>query len=180
MTYARPVSSGQSIGHVASSCDAGIMDISQSASQSPSRLQLPHISTLSLGTGNPVTIILQSCSSASAAGQRILIFRESVHESQSNYPTESASELYRQSDRRLSAKWLPTFEDRGCHVVSVMDPYGRILGFLDRSRYFFYQVAPQLYSRSWVDPVPDPLSFFSGSAGNRTRASGSVANNSDR
>jgi hypothetical protein len=24
----------------------------------------------------------------------------------------------------------------GCHVVSVMDPYDRILGFLDRSRYF--------------------------------------------
>jgi hypothetical protein len=24
----------------------------------------------------------------------------------------------------------------------------------------FYQVAPQLYSRSWVDPVPDPLLFF--------------------
>jgi hypothetical protein len=23
-----------------------------------------------------------------------------------------------------------------CHVVSVTDPYGRILGFLDRSRYF--------------------------------------------
>jgi hypothetical protein len=28
------------------------------------------------------------------------------------------------------------FADRGCHVVSVTDPYGRILGFLDRSRYF--------------------------------------------
>jgi hypothetical protein len=28
------------------------------------------------------------------------------------------------------------FADRGCHVVSVMDPYGSILGFLDRSRYF--------------------------------------------
>jgi hypothetical protein len=47
----------------------------------------------------------------------------------------------------------------------------------------FYQVAPQLYSRGWVDPVPDPLLFFffsrkSGSAGNRTRASGSVAKNS--
>jgi hypothetical protein len=27
-----------------------------------------------------------------------------------------------------------------------------------------------------VDPVPDPPIFFSGSAGNRTRASGSVAN----
>jgi hypothetical protein len=28
------------------------------------------------------------------------------------------------------------FADRGCHVVSVTDPYGRILGFLDRSLYF--------------------------------------------
>jgi hypothetical protein len=36
--------------------------------------------------------------------------------------SESASELYQPSDRRLSAK-------------------------LDRSRYFFFQVAPQLYSR---------------------------------
>jgi hypothetical protein len=50
--------------------------------------------------------------------------------------SESASELYRPSDRRLSPKWLPTFARRGCHVVSVTDPYGRILGFLDRSRYF--------------------------------------------
>jgi hypothetical protein len=37
--------------------------------------------------------------------------------------------------------------ERGCHVVSVTNPYGRILGFLDRSRYFFFQVAPQLYSQ---------------------------------
>jgi hypothetical protein len=50
--------------------------------------------------------------------------------------SESASELYRPSDRRLSAKWLPTFADKGCHVVGVTDPYSRILGFLDRSRYF--------------------------------------------
>jgi hypothetical protein len=49
---------------------------------------------------------------------------------------ESASELYRPSDRRLSAKRLPTFADKECHVVSVTDPFGRILGFLDRSRYF--------------------------------------------
>jgi hypothetical protein len=35
----------------------------------------------------------------------------------------------------------------GCHVVNVTNPYGRILGFLDRSRYYFFQVAPQLYSR---------------------------------
>jgi hypothetical protein len=63
---------------------------------------------------------------------------------------ESTSELYRPSDRRLLAKLVLTFADRGCHVVSVMDPYGRILGFLDRSLYFFSQVAPQLYSRGWV------------------------------
>jgi hypothetical protein len=31
------------------------------------------------------------------------------------------------------------------------------LGFLDRSHYFFIQVTPQLSSRGWVDPVPDPL-----------------------
>jgi hypothetical protein len=42
---------------------------------------------------------------------------------------ESASELYRPSDRRLSAKLVPTLAERGCNVVSVTDPYGRILGF---------------------------------------------------
>jgi hypothetical protein len=50
--------------------------------------------------------------------------------------SEFESELYRPSHRRLSAKRLPTFADKGCYVVSVADPFGRILGFLDRSRYF--------------------------------------------
>jgi hypothetical protein len=55
-------------------------------------------------------------------------------------------------------------------MVSVTVPYGRILGFLDRSRYFFFQAAPQLYSWGWVDPVPDPpLLRKSGRAGNRTQ-----------
>jgi hypothetical protein len=77
-------------------------------------------------------------------------------------------------------KLVPTFADRGCHVVSLTVPYGRILGFLDRSRYFSFQVAPQLYSRGWVDPVPDPLLLRkSGSSENRTRTSGSAARNSD-
>jgi hypothetical protein len=31
---------------------------------------------------------------------------------------DSASELYRPIDRHLSAKLVPTFEDRGSHVVS--------------------------------------------------------------
>jgi hypothetical protein len=44
------------------------------------------------------------------------------------------------------------------------------LGFLDRSHYFSIQVAPQLSSRGWVDPVPDPLLLRkTGSAGNRPR-----------
>jgi hypothetical protein len=89
-----------------------------------------------------------------------------------------ASKLYRPSYCRLSAKLVPTFVDRGCYVVSTTDPYGRILGFLDRSRYIFFQVAPQLYPRGRVDPVPDPLLLRkSGSVGNRT--SGSVARNSN-
>jgi hypothetical protein len=46
---------------------------------------------------------------------------------------ESASELYRPSDHRLSAKLVPTFADRGYHMVSVTNLYGRILGFLDRA-----------------------------------------------
>jgi hypothetical protein len=58
----------------------------------------------------------------------------------------------RPSDRRLSANLVPTFADRGCHVVSVTDPSARILGILDRSRYFIFQVARQLNLRGWVDP----------------------------
>jgi hypothetical protein len=65
---------------------------------------------------------------------------------------ESASELYRPSDRHFSSKLVPTFADGECHLVSVAVPYGRILGFLDWSRYFFFQVTPQLYSRDRVDP----------------------------
>jgi hypothetical protein len=61
--------------------------------------------------------------------------------------TESASELYRHCDRRLLAKLVPNFAPRGCHVDSVADSYGRILCFLDQSRYFFFQVVPQFYSR---------------------------------
>jgi hypothetical protein len=72
-------------------------------------------------------------------------------------------------DRRLSAKLVPNFTDRGCRVVSTADPHGRVLGFLDWGNYYFFQVAPQLYSRGLVDPVPDPLLLRkSGSAWNRT------------
>jgi hypothetical protein len=36
----------------------------------------------------------------------------------------------------LVGEVIAKFAYKGCNVVSVTDPYGRILGFLDRSRYF--------------------------------------------
>jgi hypothetical protein len=53
--------------------------------------------------------------------------------------------------------------DRGCHLISVTDPYGRILGFLDRSRYFLFHVAPRFqthyFSEHFIAPEikPGPL-----------------------
>jgi hypothetical protein len=41
---------------------------------------------------------------------------------------------------------LITFADKECRVVSATNPHGRIIGFLDRSRYCLFQVAPQFYS----------------------------------
>jgi hypothetical protein len=82
---------------------------------------------------------------------------------------------------RLLAKLVLTFEGSRWQVVSVTEPYSRNFGFLERSRYFYFQVSPQLYSRGWVNLVPDPLILRkSGSAGNVTRTSGSVAKNPDR
>jgi hypothetical protein len=62
-------------------------------------------------------------------------------------------------------------------VVSVTDPYGRILDFLDRIRYF--SIKYLLSCTHDAELTPFQTYFFSGSAGNRTRASGSVAKNSD-
>jgi CBS-domain-containing membrane protein len=36
----------------------------------------------------------------------------------------------------LLGEVIAKFADKGCHVVNVTDTAGRILGFLDRSRYF--------------------------------------------
>jgi hypothetical protein len=91
----------------------------------------------------------------------------------------SANELYRPSDRRLSAKLVPSFANRGVRCVQCNGSPWPCSQFLDRSLYFLFQISPQLYSRDWVDPVPDPLLLRrSGSAENRTWTSGSVARNS--
>jgi hypothetical protein len=70
------------------------------------------------------------------------------------------------------------FAVRGRRVLNAANPYSRILGFPDRTSYSLFQVAPQFYTLGWVDPRsrPDQLLFRKcGSAGNRTRTSGSVA-----
>jgi hypothetical protein len=83
---------------------------------------------------------------------------------------DPASEIYLPIDRRFSTKLVPTSADIGSNVLSAIDPYGSILGFLDRRRYFYFQVAPQLHSRGWVYSVQDSLLFRkSGSSGNRIR-----------
>jgi hypothetical protein len=94
-----------------------------------------------------------------------------IHFQDPQYPLDfSFGEIYRPSHRRLSVKIVLTFADRGCRVVSTTDPHGRILGFLDRSRNFSIQVAPQLSSRCWVDTVRDSLLVRkSGSFRNWTR-----------
>jgi hypothetical protein len=64
---------------------------------------------------------------------------------------------YRPSNRRLSAKLVPTSADR---VVSHGQRDGSLRLYYWFSRpesLLFFQVAPQLYSQGWVDPVPDPL-----------------------
>jgi hypothetical protein len=65
---------------------------------------------------------------------------------------------------------VPTSADRGVsRDQRGGTPTAVNLIFLDRSRYFFFQVAPHLSSRSWVGRVPDPLPLRkSGIAGNRT------------
>jgi hypothetical protein len=47
--------------------------------------------------------------------------------------------------------WCQLFADIGCHMVSVTDPYGRILDFLDRSLLL-------LSNRNVAMPTPDGLS----------------------
>jgi hypothetical protein len=50
----------------------------------------------------------------------------------------------------MSAKLVPTFAGRGCHVVSVTDPYGRNLGFLDLDSILF---RTSLYAKLFVSPA---------------------------
>jgi hypothetical protein len=52
---------------------------------------------------------------------------------------------------------VPTFADRGCHMVSVTDPYGRILRFLDWNLYFFFQL--KIRNMNWLINKKSQLSL---------------------
>jgi hypothetical protein len=54
------------------------------------------------------------------------------------------SELYLPSGTSLSATLVPTFEDRGSHVVSMTYTYGRILDVVDRNSILYtkYKLNP--------------------------------------
>jgi hypothetical protein len=80
---------------------------------------------------------------------------------QANY-TDPATAACRRSRQLL---WVEGVAWSAQRILTAVN-----LGFLDRSRYFFFQVAPQLSSRGWLNPVPDPLLLRkSGRVGNRTR-----------
>jgi hypothetical protein len=81
------------------------------------------------------------------------------HDNKQTPCPESASELFRPSDRRLSMKLVRTFADRGCHVVSVTDPYSRNLGLLDRSRYFSFSSSSSIVVNRLSGPRSRPITF---------------------
>jgi hypothetical protein len=75
----------------------------------------------------------------------------------------------------LVGEVVPTLADRGCCVVSATDPPVVSLGFLDRSRYYFFQVAPQLSSRfKKVHTVSGNNSFEQSEAQNNKRRYGKI------
>jgi hypothetical protein len=93
---------------------------------------------------------------------------------------ESESELYQLKRNRLLVKLIPTFEDRGCRLVSATDPHCRILGFLDRSRYCFFKWF--LICTHEAEWTPFQTHYFPENLvaqGIETLTSGSVARNSD-
>jgi hypothetical protein len=53
------------------------------------------------------------------------------------------------SGRRLSTKLVPTFVDRGVSLSQRGGSLDHIVRFLDRSRYFSFQVASELYPRGY-------------------------------
>jgi hypothetical protein len=78
-----------------------------------------------------------------------------------NIPTERQPMVL-----EVSAK----FVGKMCRVVSTMGPHSHNLGSIDRSRYSYIRVAPELSSHGWKYPVLGPILLRkSGSVENRTQ-----------
>jgi hypothetical protein len=60
----------------------------------------------------------------------------------------------------LSAKWLLTFCGKRVPCGQRAGSLRQYSRFSRQEPLLFYQVAPQLYSRGWVDPIPDQILFF--------------------
>jgi hypothetical protein len=71
---------------------------------------------------------LECCHYAKQAANQSLKKKLHGPSPRANYTGRVTADCWR-SDFQL-------FEDVGCHVDTVTNSYGRILGFLDRSRYF--------------------------------------------
>jgi hypothetical protein len=114
-----------------------------------------------------------------------LIQYEIIHKKQTKQ-TETNSVAWVR-ERTVPTQRLPLVDEINVNFCGETVPRGqrdgssRLYSRISRpSRYFFFQAAPQLYSRGSVDPVPDPLLLKKcGRSGNRTRTSGSVAKSSD-
>jgi hypothetical protein len=65
---------------------------------------------------------------------------------------KSASELYRTSERRLSAKLVPVFAVRSCHIVSVTDPHRKYSRFsrLELLLFFFKYLLNCTLEAEWT------------------------------
>jgi hypothetical protein len=81
---------------------------------------------------NIIVISTRSSNSCGGGSSNISSSNSSIVVITINPLPESASQLYRPSDCRLSAKLVPFFADRGSNVVRVTDSYDRILYFIDR------------------------------------------------
>jgi hypothetical protein len=92
-----------------------------------------------------------------------------------------AHEKYAHKKKVLYKQLCAKTKFRGLsHVVTVTDPYGRILGFLDRSPLHFLSSRSSIVLTTLSGPRSRPLFLRkSGNGVKRTRASESVAKNSD-
>jgi hypothetical protein len=98
-------------------------------------LDLPNLSPLFASISGPYVAVILSTNILNMFS--VCSGSLSLHKRKQTPWPLSARELYPPNDRRLSAKFVPAFADRECHVISVTDPCGRILGFLDRGSLSF-------------------------------------------